>query len=655
MPILTFLLLFLPLAQFLGYIFLGKQKSKKWIAFSLLSQVVLLGLAIYLYMIFKSNGPISETFVWFSLSNSIQFLVGYSISTFSIWMLMVVQFISLFVHVYSVEYKKDDAQFYRYFAYLGIFIFAMNGLLLSNNLLITFIFWELVGFASYLLIGFWFDKPKAVAANKKAFLTNRVADVFFLIGIMLLWANTGTLQFEALKSIYIPENIAFWSSVCIFIGCMGKSAQFPFQLWLPDAMEGPTPVSALIHAATMVAAGVFLMVNLAFLCPPAILQFIAIVGCFTALTGSIAALSQFDLKRVLAFSTISQLGFMMAAIGLGNVNAAFFHLITHAFFKAGLFLSAGSVIHAMHHAHDELPKSTSKYHFDKQDIRNMGGLLKIIPITSICFIICGLALVGIPFFTGFMSKGAILTTAFTKFDSQKITAIGLFLSSFLTAIYVSKTIFIAFFGELKIKNLLESHQIKIHENGKMILISLLFLAVFSIGFNPIFSMLNTDFELLTAIQNENHLVTELIAISLIILGIIISYFINFKNKKPVFKRFNVFYKPLFYLSYNHFYLDKLAKNAIETPTLRLAYFFNQTEKRIIDYGVSLIAVSQVVLAYMMAWFDGFVVDGSINFGMSGIQSVALSIKNAQTGKVQSYLIKSFVVFVLLLSLFLIFK
>lgn len=643
---LILLLLFLPLAQFLGYIFFNQTKNKNWIVFSLLSQAFLLGLTVYLYVIFKNTGPISNSFVWFSLSDSVRFFAGYSISVFSVWMLMVVQFISLFVHIYSVEYKKNDSQFYRYFAYLGIFIFAMNGLLLSNNLLITFIFWELVGFASYLLIGFWFDKPKAVSANKKAFLTNRIADVFFLIGIMLLWANTGTLQFEDLKTIYIPENTAFWSSICIFIGCMGKSAQFPFQLWLPDAMEGPTPVSALIHAATMVAAGVFLMVNMAFLCHPEVLQFIAIIGTLTAITGSIAALSQFDLKRVLAFSTISQLGFMMAAIGLGNANAAFVHLIIHAFFKAGLFLSAGAVIHAMHHAHDALPKANAKYHFDKQDIRNMGGLLKIIPTTSVCFIICGLALIGVPFFSGFMSKGAILTTAFSQFNAQTVITIGLFLSSFLTAIYVSKTIFITFFGQLKIKNLLENNQIILHENRKPIVIALVVLALFSISFNPVFELLTTDISSLNIAQSVNYFTTELLAILAILVGVSLSFYIYIK--KPVFKTFNALFKPLFYVSYNHFYLDKLAKKVIEMPTLRISYFINQTEQKVVDYSISMLAVSQVVLANVLAWFDGFIIDGSINLGMSGIQYISQTIKNSQTGKVQSYLIASFVIFILII-------
>ena len=291
-------------------------------------------------------------------------------------MVVVVSFVSFFVHVYSIGYMANDSALPRYFALLGFFTFAMLGLVMSGNLLVAFCFWELVGFGSYRLIGHWHEKLSAAKASTKSFIINRLGDLGFLIGMMILWSWTGNLEISTFDFSGVPT---FWmtaAGICIFMGVIGKSAQFPLFHWLPDAMEGPTPVSALIHAATMVAAGVFLLIRIAVLFNADALIVISIIGAITTILGALGALFQFDIKKILAYSTISQLGFMVMAIGAGAAQGGFMHLLHHAFFKAGLFLGAGAIIHAMHQA----------YHYnavpvDVQDIRNLGGLRKKLPTT----------------------------------------------------------------------------------------------------------------------------------------------------------------------------------------------------------------------------------------------------------------------------------
>jgi NADH-quinone oxidoreductase subunit L len=276
-------------------------------------------------------------------------------------MLLVVALISFLVHLYSVEYMKGDPRYSRYFAFLGVFTFSMNGIVLADSLVMMYIFWELVGLSSYLLIGFWFEKESAANASKKAFLTNRVGDIGMFIGIMILFFEIGSFQIsgliEGVQNGAFSEDMTLLTiaGVLVFMGAIGKSAQFPLHIWLPDAMEGPTPVSALIHAATMVAAGVYMVVRIFPILTPDALEVIAYVGGITALMAAIIAITQNDIKRVLAYSTVSQLGYMIMALGVGAYQAGFFHLTTHAMFKACLFLCSGSVIHAMHHALHELP------------------------------------------------------------------------------------------------------------------------------------------------------------------------------------------------------------------------------------------------------------------------------------------------------------
>ncbi len=349
-------------------------------------------------------------------------------------MLLIVTGIGSLIHIYSVGYMRDDDGKSRYFAGLSLFIFAMLGVVLSNNFVMLFIFWELVGFTSYLLIGHWFDRDSAADAAKKAFLTNRVGDFGFMLGILMLWMPSHSVVFQDISAtiprLLVNPGYVTAAGLLIFCGAIAKSAQFPLHVWLPDAMEGPTPVSALIHAATMVAAGVYMLVRVAFIVQSSAgtLTVISWIGGITALMAALIATQQDDIKRVLAYSTLSQLGYMIMAVGLGSNEAAMFHLFTHAFFKALLFLGAGAVIIMLHH---------------EQDIWKMGGLRRHLPVTFLTFAVGALALIGFPPFSGFFSKDAILLLAWQK--NGLLFGIGIS-TAFLTAFYVTRLVVVAFFG-----------------------------------------------------------------------------------------------------------------------------------------------------------------------------------------------------------------
>lgn len=384
------------------------------------------------------------SFVWLRVG-SLTVDFGWRLDALSLPMLLVVTAVGGLIHVYSLGYMRGDRGYGRYFAGLSLFTAAMVGIVLSVNLLQMFVFWELVGVSSYLLIGFWYDRPAAAEASKKAFLTNRVGDFGFLLGILLVWSVLGTLNFTEMKSILQadPAALGGWASavgLLIFCGAVGKSAQFPLHVWLPDAMEGPTPVSALIHAATMVAAGVYLLCRAFFLLdlPGSVaLEVIAWIGAVTALLAAVIAVQQSDIKRILAYSTLSQLGYMVMAVGLaggtGNPTPAMYHLTTHAAFKALLFLGAGAVIHALHH--------------QEQDIWKMGGLAQRMPVTFATFLLATVALCGLPPFSGAYSKDAILALAYEG------GRYGFFLLgvgvAFLTTLYMFRLVFVAFTGPAK--------------------------------------------------------------------------------------------------------------------------------------------------------------------------------------------------------------
>src|SRR4030042_1493894 len=387
--------LFLPLLGFIVVLLFGKRFHKLYI---LEVGILVLSLFISMVLLFGKityflNSDILFKFNWFDagslpLIGAVKVELGIKIDNITAIMVLVVNIVSSLVHIYSVAYMNVDKRYTRYFAYLGLFTFSMMGIVLTHNLLMMYIFWELVGLSSYLLIGFWYEKKSASDAGKKAFLVNRVGDIGMFAGILMLFITYKTFSFqEIFNAVTAGEftfNSEFWLTVTgllLFCGAIGKSAQFPLHVWLPDAMEGATPVSALIHAATMVAAGVYLTARIFVLLTPEAQLFVAVIGCITLTLAALIAIVQTDIKRVLAYSTISQLGYMMLGMGVGAWIAALFHLLTHAFFKALMFLGSGSVIHAMHH---------------EQDITKMGGLRKKLPYTYYTFIIASLALSGIP-------------------------------------------------------------------------------------------------------------------------------------------------------------------------------------------------------------------------------------------------------------------
>ena len=408
----------------------------------------------------------NESFVnWLSIGG-LHIDFGLKLDALSLMMMLIVTGVGGAIHIYSFGYMSEDRGFSRFFAYMSLFTFSMLGIVLANNFIQLFIFWELVGVSSYLLIGFWFEKPSAADAAKKAFITNRLGDFGFLLGILVFWAMLGTLNFSGLslgmenfKAVHSgPTPLLIIGGLLIFCGTMGKSAQFPLHVWLPDAMEGPTPVSALIHAATMVAAGVYMLCRVLFLLDDAALHVVAYIGGFTALLAALIAIQQNDIKRILAYSTLSQLGYMVMAVGLSGPTPAMFHLTTHAFFKALLFLGAGSVILALHH---------------EQDIWKMGGLRKKMPVTFWTFLIGTLALCGVPPFSGFYSKDSILAQALEQ-KNYPLFVLGAAVAG-LTTFYMFRLFYVAFVG--KAKTDAAGHA---HESPAIMSWPLLVLALFAI-------------------------------------------------------------------------------------------------------------------------------------------------------------------------------
>ena len=408
----SILVVIIPFGAFLLQAVLGK----KYISGNISLIAILLSTILSGFFVFSpiwQEQAMDVTYPWFTIGEK-TFSIGILLNDLSVLMQFIVCIIALPVHIYSRMYMKGDTGIHRYWMYLSLFCFAMLGLTISKNLLMMYIFWELVGFASYLLIGFWYTRDAALQANKKAFLVNRIGDLGFLIGIAILYTSFGTVDLIELfgdKGIFAEQidkntGLITGAGICFFIGAMAKSAQFPLHIWLPDAMEGPTSVSSLIHAATMVAAGVFMLCSIFPLFNAQVLLFIAIIGTLTAISAAIFALAQYDIKKILAFSTISQLGYMMVAVGIGAWDAAMFHLATHAFFKCLLFLGAGAVIHEMNHFKEHV-----KLSFDPQDLRNMGGLRKYMPITFVLMSIGSLALAGFPLTSGFLSKDAIVVAS----------------------------------------------------------------------------------------------------------------------------------------------------------------------------------------------------------------------------------------------------
>ena len=526
---------------------------------------------------------------------------GLKLDALSMMMLFVVTGVGGLIHIYSYSYMDEDAGKSRFFAFLSLFTFSMLGIVLANNFLMTFIFWELVGVSSYLLIGFWFEKPSAGDAAKKAFITNRLGDFGFLAGILMVWGLLGSLNFSALQNAMVSNPAALGASATIagllvFCGAAGKSAQFPLHVWLPDAMEGPTPVSALIHAATMVAAGVYMLCRTLFLFNADALHVIAYIGGFTALLAALIAVQQNDIKRIIAYSTLSQLGYMVMAVGLSGPTPAMFHLTTHAFFKALLFLAAGSVIIGMHH---------------EQDIWHMGGLKKKMPVTFWTFTIGALALSGIPPFAGFYSKDSILAQCLEQ-KNYLLFAVAGFVAG-LTAFYTFRLFFVVFFGKEK-----SDHAKHAHESPLIITAPLVILAIFATigGFIGITNNYGSQF----AAEHETLSLTQqlleplhtpvpmLIGIGVALAGIFLAFTL-YKNTAtdPLPKKLG----GLATAMKNKFYFDEL---------------YEATFIRAHDF-----------LAAVADWIDRWILEGAIIGAIRGGTDLSgRALRLAQTGNLQTY-------------------
>lgn len=578
--------------------------------------------AIYVFAMVWHQQPYIAKINWFAIGGTM-ISAGIYLNDIAALMLFVVTFISFLVHLYSIGYMAGDAGITRYFSMLGFFTFSMLGIVLADSLLLMFVFWELVGFSSYMLIGHWTEKEEAAAAARKAFLLNRIGDAGFLVGLMLIWTYTGTFDIVQLSGINEAFSWQTTASLCLFAGVMGKSAQFPLLTWLPDAMEGPTPVSALIHAATMVAAGVFLLARVDFLFTPIALNAIAIVGILTALMAALSALVQFDVKKILAYSTISQLGLMVTAIGAGSPASAMLHLFTHAFFKAGLFLCAGIIIHVLHQAQQQAHE-----HFNVQDIRNLGGLRKKLPFTFLAFIICGSALAGIPFFSGFLSKDAILTAITIwkgeGFSWKWMVLASAFIVSFITVIYTFRMIWIIFMGEEKLTASLPVVEPPMIMRGPVAI-----LAVSSVwllvDINP-FSFEGWLFNTLHTGSYFHIGAISVISALWIALAVSMAYFM-LRNKTIHAD-----------LLLNNFYLDKLYSRAVDKPSRSLAVFIDYFDRRWIDGFIHASAYAQVTVAHFVGWFDRAIVDGSVNGIASLSRGVGNFTRSFQGGKIQGYIL-----------------
>jgi NADH-quinone oxidoreductase subunit L len=603
-------LLLVPLAPLVGAVLagiFGTQLGGNYLGRRAVHSITILGVmisfvvsALTLNTVIAEKAHLNETLYTWMVVGSLKMQVGFLVDSLTSMMMCVVTFVSLMVHIYTIGYMQEDEGYNRFFSYISLFTFSMLMLVMSNNLLQLFFGWEAVGLVSYLLIGFWFTRPTAVFANMKAFLVNRVGDFGFILGIGLIAAYTGSLDYAEIfqKTHGITELMlpgTDWSlitviCICLFIGAMGKSAQFPLHVWLPDSMEGPTPISALIHAATMVTAGIFMVARMSplFECSDTALSFVLIVGSITALFMGFLGIIQNDIKRVVAYSTLSQLGYMTVALGVSAYSVAVFHLLTHAFFKALLFLGAGSVIMGMHH---------------NQDIRWMGGVRKYMPITWITSLIGSLALIGTPFFSGFYSKDSIIeAVSESHLYGSGFAYFAVLAGVFVTAFYSFRMYFLVFHGKERydqnpdIHHDHSDHDAHVHhdehtphESPWVVTLPLVLLAIPSVGlgFVAIGPMLFGDFfgdaisinamahpsmkelsELFGGpVEMATHAFTSL-PFGLALFGVVLSYYMYMINPAlPAAIKRAV--EPIYGLLENKYYMDWFNENVIARATRAL--------------------------------------------------------------------------------------
>jgi NADH-quinone oxidoreductase subunit L len=629
----------LPLASFILLGLFGKKFLKNFSGV-IGCLVLLISTALALYAAYnyffvdgKVNGvyqtitPIKYT--WLSFSSALSIDMGIILDPISVMMLVVVTFVSLMVHIFSLGYMKGEERFGTYYSFLSLFTFSMLGLVIASNIFQIYIFWELVGVSSYLLIGFYYDRPSAVAASKKAFIVTRFADLGFLIGILILGFQSQTFDFNTLiqrltdtsssqylaiiSSSFLGISLMTWALTLVFIGGAGKSAMFPLHIWLPDAMEGPTPVSALIHAATMVVAGVYLVARLfpVFHINQLALHIVTWVGAISAFLAAVIACTQTDIKRVLAYSTMSQIGYMMFALGVSGYagesglgyTASMFHLFTHAFFKSLLFLCAGAIIHLVH----------------SNEVKDMGGLRKLMPVTHVAFLVACLAISGVPPFAGFFSKEEILAAAWQ--NNSVIYYIGL-ITSGITAFYMFRLYFSIFWSK-QVNSEFTTHHPKSEGTFSMKLpLIILTIGTALVGFIPFSKFISTDGR---GFESEMHLTFSIAPVALAIIGILIAYSLYFKQSdRP--QKLSAALGGIYKAAYKKFYFDEI-------------YLFI-TKKIIFN-----------LVGKPSAWIDRNIVDGTMNSIAWTTGRISVLIKGIQSGRVQSYALYFFGGIVILAVIF----
>jgi len=685
----AYIIPFLPLLSFFINIAVGKRLPRKgdWLCLGTIAVALAMSIGIF-YEVFRAYDPNFRyhfVFPWLTVGDRAVFNTGILIDNVTAVMLVVVTGVSTLVHLYSIGYMHGDPRYSRYFAYLSIFSFSMLGLVLAESFFFIYVFWELVGLSSYLLIGFWFEKKSASDAGKKAFIVNRIGDFGFLIGILIIYATCGVLGYDqvflAIGEGKLSGTLLTLTGIAIFCGAIGKSAQFPLHVWLPDAMEGPTPVSALIHAATMVAAGVYLVGRVYPIFTPDAFLFIAYIGLITLFISATIALTQNDIKKVLAYSTVSQLGFMVMGLGVGGYTAGLAHLTTHAAFKACLFLGSGSIIHAVH----------------SQDIQEMGALRKKMPITFVTFLVATLAISGVPFFSGFYSKDMILGAAL-EFGMRKPQHLVLFLGALftagMTAFYMFRLVILTFFGAPK-----DHHKFEhVHESPPSMWVPLVVLAGLSFSFwysgwfgtliqkpksvanlagisapAPVATMehaavmapaphgeavsapAGTPHAAGTAAHGEApagashgadaghdahlvhtaHTYAMYSSVAVGTLGIFLAFVVySFGWINP--DRVANAVKPLYNFLLNKWYFDELYDATVINGSIAFSKFLAWFDLHVVDGLVNLTAQLGVFVSFLVGKFDDYVVDGAVNGLASATTGSGSLLRRLQTGKLYHY-------------------
>jgi len=654
METLAWLILAFPIIALVIQYFFGKKLPRQgdWVSTGAIGLSLICSFILFIKVIFIESDPnflFQVSYPWFSGGGGLDFRFGFHIDNLTVVMLMVVTIVSFLVHLYSIGYMHGEDFYDSFFAYMSLFSFSMLLLVLCDNLFILYISWELVGLSSYLLIGFYFWKDSAADASKKAFITTRVGDVFMFIGIMTVFLYLGKLNYTEIFEAVSHGELSGWvltiAGICLFGGAVGKSAQFPLHVWLPDAMEGPTPVSALIHAATMVAAGVYMVGRLfpIFHSSPEAMLVIAYIGLITAFFASLIAITQTDIKRILAYSTLSQLGYMITALGVGGFvvgayTAGLYHLMTHAFFKSLLFLCSGSVIHAVH----------------TNEITSMGGLRKKMPITALTMIIGTLAISGVPFFSGFGSKDAILAGALQfglEHPQHFLIFLGLLIGAGITSFYMFRLIFLTFFGEPRDQEKFDHA----HESPVTMTLPLIILALLSIiGGWGLYGALWLNSSIVppvigavheAAAQGAGHgsalahygamVLSLLVAFT----GIAFSYMVYYKRSISV-EMLTKKMGPLYQLSYNKFWVDEFYEKTVIAFVMKSRMVLRTFDNTVVDGAVNITAPITRGVAIFSGAVDKYVVDGLVNLLAILVQAIGAVSTLFQSGVIQNYLLKA---------------